>query len=632
MLLDELLRAARVPSAGGRFFSPSARAAAEVGARQKRGAWSQLRAAMLKAGAKPDEMEWTGLDREMAARKGAVDTDEIVRYLRDRSNVLDEEEATAQGILRNAPSDRGDLMQRFVETRLDDEIEYFRTDVLPDDVRGRAVRLADLDDDDLIALADAAPGGPLPAAYDRNATLAVLKETYGDDAVAIPSREFGRGQTDPLIVTDETIPRIVDDWLDPVSQAQDSLWNDASMLSYGDLLDELGLAGAADTSGVQYAKHYPEGAIDYTERTFQLDRDMTPVPTPFSTADDPHWNAEDIIGHTRTARFPTREGGEAYHLGEIQSDWAQRARRKGARTLDEEDMLSRASDARTLLAEMIGDIPQRAVEAVAGEGRPFYRPEAAGVVEAFGLVTPRRADAVNRVIGSSSNRASSTAPFLRVGGIDPASPDAARDRFGDFDRPRSVLNALARNVSDPRQPELPGLQNPVRAVADDLAAYAMSRSGVKSLDELRGLLDALDGPLRDREPAGPGVHTTDKWVDMLLRRELGRALDSGADYMTVPTPSLVRRHTGGKVSGHETFYGEIVPRRLAELLKRYDPEAAKRTTANIVTESDGDVTVPAFRITPRLREEAERRGIPLWALVGAAPLGLLDAAEQRGPR
>jgi hypothetical protein len=65
------------------------------------------------------------------------------------------------------------------------------------------------------------------------------------------------------------------------------------------------------------------------------------------------------------------------------------------------------------------------------------------------------------------------------------------------------------------------------------------------------------------------------------------------------------------------------------LLKRYDPDAAKPTFVDIITESDGDVRVPAFRITKRLREQADRLGIPLWMLVGAAPLGLLDAMGQR---
>jgi hypothetical protein len=629
MLLDELLRMARVYSAGSRFYSPSARAAAEVGQTQKRGTWQQLRAAMLDAGAKPDEMAWTGLDREMAARQGPVDTDEIIQYLRDRSDMLDVEESTASGVLRKSSlGDRRELVSRVVQDRLPGEIESYRTDILPDEVRERAVPLGDLSDDDLIALLDELPGDPPSSAYDRDAAVKLLKEEYGDDAVVVPSGEFSRRQSRPLLVTDDTISDIVDEWLDPVARAEESIVQWANSLDYDELLDELGMANIADTSEVRYAKYYPEGAIDYTERVYKLDRDKTPIPNPFEVADDPHWGSEDVIGHTRTSRFPTRQGGEAYHLGELQSDWAQRARRgEGVRTLGEEETLKRADDAWKALDRMVGELPDRA-RAALGERPGANRSGAENVVEAFGFVTPSRADAVNAVIQRLNPDTWFRQPLLRPGDVDMRHPDAAFNR-GRPDPARTLLTAVERNVSDPRQDDLPGLQNPVRAIADDLEAEIRSRTGVQSFDELRGLLDALEGPLRDKEPAGPSVHTTDKWVDMLLKRELNNALGSRAEYLTIPTPDLVRWYTGGQYGGHEKFYGEIVPRRMSTLLKRYDPDAAKPTFVDIITEDSGDVRVPAFRITKRLREQADRLGIPLWMLVGAAPLGLLDAMGQR---
>jgi hypothetical protein len=41
----------------------------------------------------------------------------------------------------------------------------------------------------------------------------------------------------------------------------------------------------------------------------------------------------------------------------------------------------------------------------------------------------------------------------------------------------------------------------------------------------------------------PYGESTNQWVDMVLRKELAKAIDSGSEFMTIPSSDLVRKYT-----------------------------------------------------------------------------------------
>jgi hypothetical protein len=104
-----------------RLYSPSVRAA--EGLPQEKGSYTQLKAWMLKNGAKAKEMEWTGADEAFEGRTD-VTKKELVDYLTDNQYLLWEKRATAKGVMRGDTDGREtrEARETYVDGRLYDEI------------------------------------------------------------------------------------------------------------------------------------------------------------------------------------------------------------------------------------------------------------------------------------------------------------------------------------------------------------------------------------------------------------------------------------------------------------------------------------------------------------------------------
>jgi hypothetical protein len=113
----------RTTYASPRFYSPSVRAA--EGLPQEKGSYTQLKAWMLKNGAKAKEMEWTGADEAFEGRTD-VTKKELVDYLTDNQYLLWEKRATAKGVMRGSTDGREtrEARETYVDGRLYDEIRY----------------------------------------------------------------------------------------------------------------------------------------------------------------------------------------------------------------------------------------------------------------------------------------------------------------------------------------------------------------------------------------------------------------------------------------------------------------------------------------------------------------------------
>jgi hypothetical protein len=113
----------RTTYASPRLYSPSVRAA--EGLPQEKGSYTQLKAWMLKNGAKAKEMEWTGADEAFEGRTD-VTKKELVDYLTDNQNLLLTDRTTAKGVMRGDTDGREtrEAIETYVDGRLYDEIRY----------------------------------------------------------------------------------------------------------------------------------------------------------------------------------------------------------------------------------------------------------------------------------------------------------------------------------------------------------------------------------------------------------------------------------------------------------------------------------------------------------------------------
>ena len=110
----------------------------------------------------------------------------------------------------------------------------------------------------------------------------------------------------------------------------------------------------------------------------------------------------------------------------------------------------------------------------------------------------------------------------------------------------------------------------------------------------------------------PFVESTNQWVDMLLKKELKKAIESGSEFMTIPSSKLVRKYTHGSAEGQGKFYDSIVPMRLQKLAKKYDPDA-KIVQKKIKTEVS-DENVKALPLTQILINNVLKKGLPKYAM------------------
>jgi hypothetical protein len=113
----------RTTYASPRLYSPSVRAA--EGLPQEKGSYTQLKAWMLKNGAKAKEMEWTGADEAFEGRTD-VTKKELVNYLKDNQYLLLTDRTTAKGVMRGDPSGREtrEAIETYVDDNLYNEIRH----------------------------------------------------------------------------------------------------------------------------------------------------------------------------------------------------------------------------------------------------------------------------------------------------------------------------------------------------------------------------------------------------------------------------------------------------------------------------------------------------------------------------
>lgn len=131
-------------------FSPSRRAAENL--KQNKGTYKQMRAMMIKGGAKENELEWSGID-EYFDDDDVVTKEHLVRWLTASDPRLDRQVRESYGTIGAEPPSHEEMIERYVEENLENEAYYYLTEYGPERLNDEYRPITDLDEDDLLDVA-----------------------------------------------------------------------------------------------------------------------------------------------------------------------------------------------------------------------------------------------------------------------------------------------------------------------------------------------------------------------------------------------------------------------------------------------------------------------------------------------
>ena len=346
-----------------------------------------------------------------------------------------------------------------------------------------------------------------------------------------------------------------------------------------------------------------ETTYQFRDPTGKLDDDYFEE-THFGSSD----RAENLVAHSRTAEFPVEGGGRAYHVGEAQSDMQQGIRDLGAtpRTREQEVAAIEVTDLKDQIrmATTTSEVSlNKAIFAnEVGLGVTYRREKYPEALETYKTIV---ANFKNKYLGTqfSSSDINLEHTFFKESAGNTEELQTKLYNFADYiiDNENTVPTEYftwAKNHIDKVDVETQGLES---RLDKNLEIYG-------------------DVDLSNEQVGAPFVESTDAWVDMVLRRQLADAVESGADYITLPNPEMVVRYTQGDLEGHRQFYGNIAPKNLLNIARSSDP-TAELFPLRIQTDG-GMEDVLALPLTPQLIKSLQKKGLPNYML----PFGIGGAA------
>ena len=680
---------------------------------QARGTYGQMRAQIVKlGGGEPAERElfFTGLDNRF--RPGdPVTQAELVEYLRETTPMFSAVEDRAVGEL-GAQADSMDALIE-AQSRFEDSYE------------GQAM-FADLQDQ--------------------------ARDYFENMAIDDPSFTFDE---------DDVFQTAYENF-------QDEAFREVSGLSNRELYDMAGIAPPFDPGTTQYSEYFTPGMTDYRERRYSFTDPGGINPTGIRgyTGAGAHFSGDENVPflHARVATADAMGGrGNAYHIGEIQSDLGQGLRdvgpnyrpvstpdtemlfslaeggtgrditddmwarlqepefaqntalpenffenylvlnpeftpptaerftraisgartaamdqlRRGADQLREQRIRldEEAQEARRILSEglevegsylgydsaggAMGDIT-RTIRSAFSTGQDPVR-YVAEVYDIDPTRSEREQFLLNQIEqyanhsylsenrrtreGRADDLSQSISRRISTGRSDETEMEAVRRMALDVDIPQQYQSRISRGdrISDDELEVIADEHGHVVA-AGIAGQQELTNANIKpfSLAYLAGTARMLREGTRSPQPF---VESTNQWVDYALKNELANAAREGREFVTIGNPQLVRAMTYGGEEGQGAFYGEIVPQRLLNVIRKLDKNALATmdprefsTNESVlfgpgyIDTPDGQQTVFTVRLTPDLRkrilgdEERGYRGLttflrPETVLLGGAAAG-----------
>ena len=201
---------------------------------------------------------------------------------------------------------------------------------------------------------------------------------------------------------------------------------------------------------------------------------------------------------------------------------------------------------------------------------------------------------------------------------------AARDRVDEID-----ATSPARLTYDE-----------MRALSDD--EFQAYRNEIDPLDkERKKLMDrlydyAVNGTRDefDADYPAPFVKDQNQWVEAALRQNLMDAVESGADYITLPAGAQAARYTDMPDKAAKKFYDQDVIKSMSRVMRSFSREAGIEVPELEVMKFVDKEDVMGLRITPELAEAIRQYGFPTFkkgGLVGATAAERLMSGEDFFP-
>ena len=624
------------------LFSPSLKAANEI--TQDKGSYEQLRAMMIKNGAKADELEWSGADEFFQGQK--TTKQEIADYLEANDPRLVPEVRQAEGVLGSGGDGAMDVREA-VDQAMEDQPAY-----------------SALLDSEMVYLSDKLQDGdsgyfsPTELGDKELNTLAKKLKTNTDD---LRGKEWAYRNEDGSVEffehTDEAVQHQYG--------GEDALNQELNKLARETLENEfyddpprfinrynLENTNAMDMGETQYSSYFPEGGSDYTEKLYQY-RDPTGRIPIDMVAGSSHFGDSDLgtIFHTRQADYPVEGGGTARYIGEIQSDPQQKIGDRTSKTYEQslaardieilKEKMRGLSEKDTLIkADMFSNMNEFDRNRLGYEasiydlnqyirsGKDFLPPSRMdkykGIAEIplSGEMTDLQEEAVNTFIMMS--------PFRKSG-----MRNSERNWSGDVEAQSIVFKYLLSNPVD-------WLPNNFRNEFSNVSADSVERS--LDMGEIQNeIIKKRSTTYNDtggyRYKGGPLMSSQNKWVDQALNQSILDAVnDPDIDYLTFPNDIGAIGKVGGTYDPKEgtvNYYIRDVQNRLKKILGKFDKnipieivniEPNKRKS---IDSSYGTLpfTSKGIKVTPEFRETVRKKGVPTMA-VPIVGYGALDAISE----
>jgi hypothetical protein len=600
---------------------------------QEKGSYTQLKAWMLKNGAKAKEMEWTGADEAFEGRTN-VTKQELVDYLTDNQNLLLTDRTTAKGVMRGSTDGREtrEARETYVDGRLYDEIRYLEDSFdsgweYSTEFESIADYIAAGNDEVLDEIARSMRVQNIRNGQD-------LVESYPDGWVGYnrSTKEYKvfadrdeAMQADMPDFTEEARQRLRD-YVDDLEQDDPDEYN---RILFGDEL-------TADPSELVYAKYFPKGGTNTSETTYQFRDPTGRLPKPYFKNPE-HFEETgadlNLVAHARTAEFPVQGGGTAYHVGEGQSDIAQALREKNKDTGEVRKYTPRTREQELQIIPeqaLFDDIRVKTVTAEDILNRAVFGSDV-GMATAWRREQPEYAEQLEtfkKVMADFKTKQSQAAS--ENGEFVIWQPDQINVSTTFFEQSKGEMFTMGKNL-DAFSKYIIDLASDVPPALLDTPEFSQYTPYINwaerytkdlgpEINDLQVKHAKMWKPDHEKTKTGaPFIESTDAWVGMLLKRQLKEAIESGANFMTLPNPKMVKKYTYGDYEGHRTFYGDIAAGKLLDIAKLYDPDA---TLVGKLIETDaGPEPVSALPLTQKLIDAIMEKGISTYAVPLAVGAG-----------
>ena len=615
------------------LFSPSLKAAMDL--KQKKGPYEQLKATMIKTGAKPDELEWSGADDFFSGKN--VTKEEIIDYLEQNDPRLVPNVRQAEGVLGTQAEamDMREAVDQVLEDGplMSEAVNNYR-DLLADYLPDAGYRRPDELDD-----------GYLEEQANKLGTN--LDDLRGKDWVYIDEdgdAEFFQYSEDALahqyggenLLQEEIDIRVREN-------LEYEYENDPPNFMYRYGVENPNPMDEGDT---QYAEYFPEGGRDYTESLFQYS-DPTGRIKIDTLAGSRHFGEDDAgtIFHTRHADYVNEDGDTVRYVGEIQSDPQQSLSENNtvtdyARSLLEEEMTKLRND--ITLIKFDGVKKQKT--AYESELDEFQLAKLMDQASIFRL---------NKTLKNPNSYNSRRAAELGVEGEIPfdgemtdAQEELLNEYIGEGGNPYRGRNWVPFKDAQEKVYEylvgsevswLPeDTKKRIFDIADDTANEQQELQ--KKLIELE--TKSYEGDIAQGskilKPGGPFMSSQNKWLDEGLRRSIYDAVkDPDVDYLAFPNDPEAIAKVGGQTAdsvkeGTVNYYQRDVQNRLKKLLKAFSKDVSV-DEINIQSEDFGAFSSKGFKITPEFRKAVMEKGIPTYVVPLAVGTGMgYGALDQVG--